>query len=98
MPKKAVYNNKMLAIYISGDDFKELLERTTLDVKIYIGKVMTERDYVVVKTLGGSRYEIERAYKLEHEAIEAARSPAKQFLTKYLTSEETHGDKKHGKG
>ncbi len=74
MPKKAVYNNKMLAIYISGDDFKELLERRTLDLKLYIGKVQTGNDWIVVNTLGGLSAELENAYQLEYEAIEAVRA------------------------
>ncbi len=96
MSKKAVYNNKGLAIYITGDDFKDLLERTTLSVPVYIGKVKTQKDFTVVRTLSGLDGELAYAYQLEHEAIESVRRDAEKSKVSYLTTEEVSRRLKNG--
>ncbi len=98
MSKKAVYNNKMLAIYISGDDFKKLLDSGKSAVPIYIGKVKTDRDWISVDLSFTIRGELYKAYQLEYEAIETVRAEHAKPKVHYLTTEETQRRLKHGKG
>ncbi len=95
MSKKAVYNNKMLAIYISGDDFKDLLRRTDLSVPVYIGKVKSDSDWIMVNLLGKLRVDLDNAYQLEHEAIEAARSQVAKDKFRSPAYLEKHRSKKN---
>ncbi len=96
MSKKAVYNNKGLAIYITGEDFKNLLERRALDVPLYIGKTEVKGACVVVKTLTTANQYFKEARQLEHEAIENVRAEHAKSKVRHLTTEEVSRRLKNG--
>lgn len=74
MGKKAVYSNKGLQVYISGEDFEALLDHQTLWVKLHIGKVETAKCFVWVEITAEAYASIANAYKLESRAIDKART------------------------
>jgi hypothetical protein len=80
MSKKASYNNQMLAIYISQADFDQLLDNKVSIVPLYIGKVDSGINGVVVsistkaqellrKSVSAERAEIlkvQEAFRVSH--------------------------------
>lgn len=98
MAKKAVYHNQYLAVYVSQEDFKALLEKKSLDVPVYIGKVHIGGAWAVIKILHGAERPLKEAYILERKAVEAGRAEFKRQYPNYKTYAERQGRKQHGKG
>ena len=73
MSKKAVYSNKGLAVYITGEDFEEMLEHRYLSVPLYIGKVQVEHSQIIVNTLSRANLALKDILALEQSAIDEAR-------------------------
>ncbi len=76
MSAKAVYNNKGLAIYITGDDFEQLLREWNIWARLHIGKTETRKSFVSVILSDEAQAEIANAYELECQAIDRVRNQA----------------------
>ncbi len=83
MSKKAVYSNKGLQVYITGEDFEDLLRKTVLDVPLYIGKAKTADGWIVVKTLSESWRNLDQALTLERQAVNQARQASGLNIFRY---------------
>lgn len=98
MAKKGVYHHQYLAVYISQDDFDELVRNKSIGVPVYIGKEAKEvgglrirLDFLAQTSLGYAKMH-------EKEAVEKVRREFKKQHPNYKTYAERQGRKKHGKG
>jgi len=86
MSKKAVYSNKGLQVYITGEDFEKLLQKWTLNVPLHIGKVEAKDHWIVVKTLSWSNDTLGRTLAAEQSAIDEARKGGPVGNVPYIKS------------
>jgi len=73
MGKKAVYSNKGLQVYITGEDFEELLERGQIYLDVNIGKSAVPAGMGFVHLAPETIVHLANAFTLEQGAIDAAR-------------------------
>ncbi len=78
MGKKAVYSNKGLQVYITQEDFEELLESLTIKVPVGIGKDKNVIGLVRVELSDYSKTGLLLAFNLERDAIDKARDAEKK--------------------
>ena len=84
MSKKAVYSNKGLQVYITKEDFEELLDRTVLEVPVYIGKVQSEGAWIVVKTFSKANIVLKETLQLEQQAVAQVRQASQSGFAKHV--------------
>lgn len=74
MGAKAVYNNKGLGIYITGEDFETLLKQIDIAVPTYVGKSTVSLGFIRVRLSHRANEGLRYALILEQEAIDKARN------------------------
>jgi len=74
MSAKAVYSNKGLQVYITGEDFQLLLSKGWITPEVFIGKDKTVVGHLQVELSAVSQNSLYHALVLEQQAIDQARN------------------------
>jgi len=82
MSKKAVYSNKGLQVYITAEDFEELLERGQIYVEVHICKSAVSKGRGFVHLHPDCVRHLTRAFTLEQAAIDEAQQQYNQDQNK----------------
>jgi len=78
MSKKAVYSNKGLQVYITREDFEEMLSGKPFVVPVFIGKSKTETGSLWIDLSLTAHSRLLQALNLEQSAIDEARQQYEQ--------------------
>ena len=80
MAKKAVYSNKGLQVYITKEDFEELLSQKRLSVPVVIGKNPISIGLVRLELSNFTRDGLLNALTLEKQAVDEAGRGAPKWM------------------
>ena len=87
MSKKAVYSNKGLQVYITGEDFKHLLACSQIVIPVHIGKSGPLKGSLQVVLSFTVNSELLEALTLEQSAIDKARRASGIGIDPYIKSQ-----------
>ena len=87
MSAKAVYSNKGLQVYITAEDFEELLERGQIYFEVHIGKRAVSIGQGFVHLHPDCVRHLTRAFTLEQSAIDEARKRGPVGNVPYVKSQ-----------